>query len=156
MSDFERELDWNDTIEKESDFPILPEGVYNFTVAKYERARHAGSAKLPPCNKAIIFAYISTPQGSTTIIHQLFLHTKTEGLLSAFFKSIGAKQTGERVQMNFDAAVGKSGICSVGVRTWTGDDGEERQANEIKKFFDAADAPTPLQEKAKSFTPGSF
>ena len=44
----ERELDWDDEIERESDFVLLPEGDYDFTVTGFERARHEGSEKLPP------------------------------------------------------------------------------------------------------------
>ena len=47
MSEMERELDWNDEIEKDSDFTLLPEGDYDFTVESFERGRHPGSDKLP-------------------------------------------------------------------------------------------------------------
>ena len=41
------EYGWEDEIVNEGgDFVLLPEGDYDFTVAKYERARHEGSAKL--------------------------------------------------------------------------------------------------------------
>ena len=43
-----------DEIENDNEFQILPDGDYNFTVTGFERGRHQGSAKLPPCNKAII------------------------------------------------------------------------------------------------------
>ena len=47
------EYGWEDEIVNEGgDFVLLPEGDYDFTVAKYERARHEGSAKVPPCNMA--------------------------------------------------------------------------------------------------------
>lgn len=43
------EYGWEDEIVNEGgDFVLLPEGDYDFTVAKYERARHEGSAKVPP------------------------------------------------------------------------------------------------------------
>ena len=50
----EREFGWDDEIENDNEFQILPDGDYNFTVTGFERGRHQGSAKLPPCNKAII------------------------------------------------------------------------------------------------------
>ena len=53
--DLDRELDWNDTIEKDGDeFVLLPEGDYDFEVISFERGRHPGSEKLPPCNKATL------------------------------------------------------------------------------------------------------
>ena len=92
MSDFERELGWDDEIEKDSeDFLLLPEGDYDFVVESFERGRHNGSEKLPACNKAMLKLRIDTPDGTALINHNLFLHTKTEGMISAFFTSIGQK-----------------------------------------------------------------
>ena len=80
MSEFEKELGWDDVIEKESDFTLLPAGDYDFTITGFERARHEGSEKLPPCNKAVVSIHIDAPEGSTTIQHNLFLHSKCEGM----------------------------------------------------------------------------
>ena len=60
MNDFNtsaqgRELGWEDEIQQESSYILLPEGDYRFTVEKFDRARHDGSKKIPPCNKAIVF-----------------------------------------------------------------------------------------------------
>lgn len=47
------EYGWEDEIVNEGgDFVLLPEGDYDFTVTKVERARHNGSEKVPPCNMA--------------------------------------------------------------------------------------------------------
>ena len=87
----EREFGWDDEIENDSEFQILPDGDYNFTVTGFERGRHQGSAKLPPCNKAIITLNVADGKGNQgTIKHNLFLHTKTEGMLCAFFTALGA------------------------------------------------------------------
>ena len=86
----EHELGWDDTITKDSnEFILLPEGEYNFTVESFDRGRHNGSEKLPPCNKAILKIRISSPQGEVTLTHNLFLHTITEGMLSSFFEKEG-------------------------------------------------------------------
>ncbi|MGN0114127.1 MAG: DUF669 domain-containing protein, partial [Acutalibacteraceae bacterium] len=133
----ERELNWDEEIFKESgEFILLPEGDYDFVVSDFERARHPGSAKLPPCNKAIITLKIESPEGTVYINHNLFLHTKTEGLLSAFFIAIGQKKHGEPLRMNWSNIIGSKGRCKVGVREWTGNDGEVRKSNEIKKFYE--------------------
>ena len=34
----DRELDWNEEISKASEFILLPDGDYNFTVVSFERA----------------------------------------------------------------------------------------------------------------------
>lgn len=136
MSEMERELGWDDEIKKDgSDFILLPEGDYDFTVESFERGRHNGSEKLPPCNKAILKLRIETPEGTALINHNLFLHTRTEGMISAFFTSIGQKKKGEKVKMNWNAVIGAKGRCKVGIHEWTGNDGEKRQGNDVKKFY---------------------
>ena len=147
------ELDWDSAIEKDSpEFILLPEGDYDFTVTKFERGRHNGSEKLPPCNKAIIYLSIETPEGNAVIQHQLFLHSKTEGMLSAFFTAIGQKKKGEKITMNWNTVVGSKGRCKVYVDTWTGNDGTEKKSNKIRKFYE----PEETKPAAGGYTPGRF
>lgn len=144
----EGELSWDDVIENDSpEFVILPDGDYDFEVVDFERGRHNGSEKLPPCNKAIVHIRIEGKGGISIIKHQLFLHTITEGMLCAFFTGIGQRQKGERLKMNWNAVVGSKGRCKVGTRKWTNDEGKEMVFNEVKKFY---------EPEAKGFTPGKF
>ena len=145
----EREFGWEDIIENDGpEFTLLPEGDYDFKVLSFERARHPGSAKLPPCNKAIVHIEIDSPEGRTVIKHNLFLHSKCEGMLCAFFSAIGQRKRGEQLRMNWNTVPGSTGRRKVGIRTWTKDDGSEGKTNEIKRFYEA-------EEKPK-FTPGAF
>lgn len=138
----EREFSWDDTITKDaSDYIMLPEGDYNFTVESFERGRHPGSEKLPPCNKAILTLRIEAAEGTARITHNLFLHSKTEGMLSAFFTCIGQKKKGEPLKMNWGAVPGSTGRCKVGIHTYTNKDGEERKSNDIKRFYPKEDGP---------------
>ena len=138
-----RELGWNDTIENDGpDFEVLPEGDYDFEVIGFERARHGGSAKLPPCNKAVVsFRIKSESGGQTTIKHNLFLHTLTEGLLCQFFIGIGQRKHGEKLTMNWNKVVGSTGRAKVGIRQWTAQDGKELEFNEIVKFYEPGEIP---------------
>ena len=147
-----RELGWDDVITNEEggEFILLPPGDYEFTVSSFTRERHNGSTKLPPCNKAVLNILIETKEGRAVIKHQLFLHQKTEGLLCSFFRAIGQKKHGEALKMDWYKVECSKGRCQVGVREYTTDSGEVRQANEIKKFYDY-EAPAP-----KAFTPGNF
>ncbi|MDT2173231.1 hypothetical protein P7H02_20090, partial [Paenibacillus larvae] len=67
----ERELGWDDTIEKDGgEFVLLPEGDYNFTVTKFERGRFAGSAKMPACNQAKLELMVhSSEHGDVVVFH---------------------------------------------------------------------------------------
>lgn len=133
----ERELSWDDEIEKDgSDFIVLPEGDYNFTVTKFERGRFAGSAKMPACNQAKLELTVHSPEhGDVVIFHNLFLHTKTEGLLSAFFSGIGQKKKGEKLRMNWNTVIGSKGKLKLEINKFIGNDGQERTNNQVKKFY---------------------
>lgn len=162
MADFERELDWDSEIEKESDFILLPEGDYDFTVTGFERARHSGSDKLPPCNKAIVSLTVNSPEGTAVIKHNLFLHSKCEGLLSNFFCAIGQKKHGEKLKMNWNAIIGKKGRCKISIRNWTDKEGATRQSNEVKRFYDPPQNTEQVNINTSNaapsgvFTPGQF
>ena len=151
-NEVEREFGWEDTIENDgSEWTILPEGDYDFTVEKFERGRFAGSEKLPPCNKATVYLKIVTPEGETTIQHNLYLHTKTEGLLCAFFTAIGQRKHGERISMNWNAVVGAKGRAKISIHKYVGNDGKDHESNDIKKFYEPEET-----APAKGFTPGAF
>lgn len=138
----ERELGWDDTIEKDDGggFVLLPAGDYFFTVAKFERSRFSGSDKMPSCNQAKLELAIHSPEhGDVTVFHNLFLHTKTEGLLSNFFSAIGQKRKGEPLRMNWQTVIGSKGKAKVEVRNYTSK-GEARSANQVKSFFAYEDA----------------
>lgn len=138
FNNFEREYDWNDTIQKDAEFTLLPEGLYNFTVKSYDRGRHTPNpqnpGKLPACNKATVHIQIVANEGETELRHNLFLHSSTEGMLSAFFGAIGQKRKGEPLRMDWNAIVGKTGVCKVGVREYNGN-----KYNEVKGMIYAED-----------------
>ncbi len=138
----EKELQWDDTITKDaSDFVLLPEGDYNFTVESFERGRHGGSEKLPPCNKAVLTLRIEAAEGTARITHNLFLHSKTEGMLSAFFSCIGQKKKGEPLKMNWGMVPGSSGRCKIGIHSYQNKDGEDRKSNDVKRFYPKEEGP---------------
>lgn len=133
----EREFGWEDQIENDGpEFALLPDGDYDFEIVDFERGRHSGSEKLPPCNKAIVHVKVEGPEGINIIKHNLFLHSKTEGMLCAFFTAIGQRKKGERVSMNWNAVVGSKGRCKVYIDKWKNDQGEEKSSNKIKKFYE--------------------
>lgn len=140
MSDFENkgyELDWDSEIENEgSEFIVAEPGDYDFVVIAFERGRFQGSAKMPPCNQAKLTIRLEIP-GSTDICefkYNLFLHSKTEWKLCEFFTSIGQRQSGQRVAMNWNTVVGSKGRCKVSKRTFESN-GKTMLTNDIDKFY---------------------
>ena len=145
-----RALNWDDEIKHESSFTLLPEGEYNFKVINFERAWYEGSDKIPPCNKAIITIKIETPQGDAEIKENFFLTTKTEGLLSAFFGSIGQKKKGEPLRMNWNKVIGSTGRVNIGFREYNGNN-----YNQVKRWLSPEDN-KPAAAATGGFKPGAF
>lgn len=124
-NNFDHELGWDDEIVTDAkEFVQLTPGDYQFTVTNLERGRHTPNpqnpGKLPACNKATLTLQIETAEGIAQLTHNLFLHTSTEGMLSAFFGSIGQKKHGEPLRMNWNNVVGAKGVCRVNKRKGTG------------------------------------
>lgn len=153
MSDFERELGWDEEISRESEFVTLPEGDYDFEVVNFERSRSKGSDRIPPSNMAVLELRITGDKGSTTITDYLVLHSKMEWKLSQFFRSIGLKKKGEPLRMNWNAVVGAKGRCKLIVEKYTNDKGEQRESNKIKQYYDYI---APAVTSAHGWKPGTF
>ena len=137
MDDF-KELGWEDEINDEGEgfsYTLLPEGDYDFTVAKFERARHAGSAKVPPCNMAKVTFTVWGAEDSVEITENYFLCKKFEWKLSQLFLAVGLKKHGEPLRMNWGALAGTRGKCRVYIDNYTKKDGTAGQSNKIKKLY---------------------
>lgn len=130
-------LDWDDCIENDGqEFVLLKEGDYNFRVAAFERGRHAGSAKVPPCNKATLTLEVETDNGTATVRTDLLLYGTLEWRISAFFRCIGQKRHGEKVKMDWSKVYGAKGRAHFKPRPYIGADGTEKKANDIAYFID--------------------
>lgn len=147
----ERELGWDDEIVNDGpEFIVLPEGDYNFTIAKFERGRFTPGpkSKMPACNQATLELKIQSPEhGEVTVFHRLLLHTKTEGFLSNFFTGIGQKKKGEPLRMNWNAVVGASGRCKLIINKYTTNSGEERTNNQVDTFYEPETPPQPTYQQ---------
>lgn len=145
------EIGYEGTIEDEgSDFVLLPEGDYEFTVNKVVRTRHEASANLPECNEVDVELTIWGAADKATVTTRFFLVRKFEWKLSQFFRSIGLKKHGEPLVMRWNIE-GFRGKCRVIVNKFQKRDGSgERQNNEIKKFYapedDVQTVSAPVQQ----------
>lgn len=146
MENFDREFDWNDTIEKDSSFVELPEGDYDFVIDHYERGRSQGSDKIPASNMAIVFFNIRSDDGQEATIRENFiLHSKLEWKLSELFCSVGLKKKGEALKMNWNALPGLSGRAHVTLDPDKKD--PTKKYNHISKLY---------PKEPKKFEPGKF
>lgn len=159
----ERAYDWEDEIENDGagggDFITLPAGTEAaFEVVGFTRERHTPSradAKLPECWKAVVELHFEGFAPGQTIKENLFLHSRTEGILCAFFTSIGQRTHGEKIKPNWSALVGSKGRAKLTIREYEKklEDGkvEQRTINQVKQWLEPEAAPAPA-----AYTPGAF
>ena len=135
-----RALGWEDGVEQESSYVLLPKGDYDFMIVNFERGDFNGSDKIPACKMATVHVKITDPASGQDVIiyHRLYLHTKVEFRLSEFFIALGLKQHGVKLpRMPWEQITGRRGRCKVSSREYN-----EKNYNEITKFYDPAEQPT--------------
>ena len=130
-------LDWDSAIEEDGQgFVLLDEGDYDFTVTGFERGQHNGSAKIPPCPKALLTLSVETDAGVAEIKENLILYKTMEWKLSSFFRCIGLKKHGERLVMDWGHVLGASGRAHIIQREYVGNDGTTKKTNGVAYFID--------------------
>jgi len=160
MTDIEKELGWDDEITAETmDFTPLPPGEYDFEVTKFERGRYEPSpqATMPACPSANLeITVYDSVIGSRKIQHRLFLHTRTEWTISAFFLSIGQKKKDEPFKPDWQMVVGSKGRAKVGIRKYKGNNGNDREINEILSFLEPTNQAQARAQTTNSWQGGGF
>lgn len=146
----DKALDWDSEITDDSkSFVLLKPGVYNFTVAKFERGHHAGSAKIPPCNKATLGLIIhGDKQGEGYAQDQLFLTANRAWTLAQFFVSIGQMEVGGKLRMDWSHIVGATGRLELRNEEYNGE-----MRNKVRRYL------PPLKDKpagAAGYKAGTF
>lgn len=142
MSDNEEKvLGWDDPIsnDEQGEFVTAPPGEYSFEIVNFSRARHQAKpdGKIPDCPKAVVTVRIYTSEGDKVDVkHNLYLHSRCEGMLCAFFRSIGLRKHGEVFRPDWSRVIGSKGRCKVSVREYVGNNGTKYKANDIKAFLD--------------------
>ena len=136
-------LGWDDDFEaQESSFVLLPEGDYAFEITKLEKARHSGSEKVPPCNKAIVTFCVHAQQGDTYITENYLLIDLdwAQRKNTALFASIGLAsredvENRRRIKPYWSNEIaGRRGVCHIAPRTYT-KDGVQHTVNDLKTLY---------------------
>lgn len=154
----EKIIGWDDEILNDGEYSseestVLPEGNYDFEVIKTEQAWYDGSAKIPACNMAKVFLRVDGGElGKALCVENIYLLERLEWKASAFLRSIGLKKHGEPIAWRqLVHCDGERGRCHVYVDEFTGRDGETKQSNKVKNFFDKDE-----QKPKKEFKRGAF
>ncbi len=154
----EKIIGWDDEILNDGEYSseenvVLPEGNYDFEVIKTEQAWFDGSQKIPACNMAKVFLRVDGGElGKALCVENIYLLERLEWKASAFLRSIGLKKHGEPIAWRqLVHCDGERGRCHVYVDEFTGRDGETKQSNKVKNFFDKDE-----QKPKKEFKRGAF
>lgn len=154
----EKVLGWDDEIQNDGEYSgeenvVLPEGNYDFEVIKTEQAWYDGSAKIPACNMAKLYLRVDGGElGKALCVENIYLLERLEWKAAAFLRSIGLKKHGEPIAWRqLTHCDGERGRCHVYVDEFTGKDGQTRQSNKVKSFFDKEE-----QQPKKAFKKGAF
>ena len=132
-------LDWNSGwVAEESDFTLLPEGTYPFTVTNLERKVYTGNSDKIPNGApyAEVSCEVVGKEGKTTVKERMYLMKKFTWKLTQFFASIGQPTIiGQPFSPNWSTVVGSQGQAKLEVNSYTGRDGNQKQNNRIKEFL---------------------
>lgn len=156
------------------EYELLENGEYKFVAKSYIREQFQGSEKMGPCTIVIVDLGIISPTTGEEIIikDRLFLHSKAEWKLGAFFGGLGLKKKGEPLKMNWNLVPGSSGICKIGKKLYNGNEYNEVKGYIYKESANVTQAAQPTQptqnfQQAQpqaqyhqsnngGFTPGTF
>lgn len=153
-------FDWDDvssiTEEEErggAETTVLPEGKYPFEVIKVEKAYYEGGNKIPACNMAKAYLRIDGGElGTGLVVENIYLVDKYQWKAAAFLRAIGLKKHGEDIEWRkLVQCDGERGRCEIYVDEYEGRDGQTKQSNKLRKFFDKEE-----EAPKKAFKKGAF
>lgn len=145
---------WDSEITADTqEYIVLPEGDYPFQVQGLEKQIYEGESEKigKGCPMAVLKIVVGTDEQHTSVTDRLYLATSMEWKLGSFFRAIGQKTHGKAYKMDWNNVVGKEGLCHVKVRTYTGNDGQPKQTNQIDRYLEceAVKAPTAPKKSIK-------
>jgi hypothetical protein len=140
-------LAWDAEITKDAPERVtLPAGKYQFMVQELEKGVYTGTSEKigNGCPMATLKIVVYGGElGNSFVTDRLYLSDKMEWKLGTFFRCIGQKTHGKSYKMDWNAVIGKCGLCQLKVEKWLGNDGQEHESNKIEKYLesDASVAP---------------
>lgn len=134
-----------------SNYQLVEPGTYKFTVTKVDKAKYAGSAKLPPCWKITVTISLDDFPG-VYLTNNFYLATNAVGLICQFYESIGLIKRGDKLRMNWGKVVGQSGMAEINHREYNGN-----KYNNIKKFIPRdSNKEEPKADDSSAWKAGTF
>lgn len=142
MADDIRAMEWDDdATTATSEFTVLEPGTYTFRVEEFQRSEYDGSDKIPACHEADVTISCANADGAQArLTVRFFIVTSMQWKMTQFLKACGTLPpdspdgTSFKPGQLFKASVGRTGRCVVSKRRFTGRDGNEREANDVREF----------------------
>ena len=123
--------------EANSEYPVLPKGVYAFSVVKIDRERFGGSEKMPPCWNCIVTIEVDAGDvglGKVTMTENLYMTKKKSWKIRDFFVCIGlVDKSAESFTPQWNKAIGEVGVVETTNHEYNGN-----TYNDVKKFLEPA------------------
>lgn len=124
---------------------LLEPGFGRFSIAKVKRSYFSGSEKLTAGDMAVLDLIVTDATGGeATITDRIILNTALLWKITQLAKCIGEIEAdapdGETFTMPWMDLVGRNGFCVIGHRTWTDSMGQQRTANEVKRYVCGSEA----------------
>ena len=142
-------MGWDDEFEEGSEFLLLPEGDYNFTITQFERAYFNGSDKLPAAPMAVVEMTIPYEGQEAKIKSNFILCKSLQWKNHQLFESVGLIKKGSGAQkLPWDQLTGKSGVCEITHRNYNGN-----TYNNVNKTYPVEDAPKVTKNSSGSPQP---
>lgn len=151
------EMDWDSDLGEQeaaeqkgtSDFELLPDGEYHFTVKKLEKDRFTAKpeSKIPSCPMAIVHLLVKTADGkhANYFRENLYLYDENKWKLLQFFTCIGLRKHGDgKTKMPWSEVEGCEGRAMLGHRANKND--PSKVYNTVKKWLDPAPAADAEEE----------
>ena len=114
-----RAIGWEDEIENDgTQWVLLPEGDI---VSRWNPLKER-IIRVPESFRHVLKQFCiseSTRRRAVVPLRIIVLFTTMEWKLSEFFRSIGQKQHGEKLRMNWSAVPGAAGQCKIGIHKFT-------------------------------------
>ena len=123
--------------EANSDYTVLPKGVYAFSVVKVDRERYGGGDKIPPCWNCIVTIEVDATDiglGKVYVTDNLYMTKKRSWKIRDFFVSIGlVDKSAESFTPQWNKAIGEVGVVETTNHEYNGN-----TYNDVKKFLEPA------------------
>lgn len=128
------ELSWDDEIDDgdEQERVLFEPGDYDFKVKEFKRSMTKSTGN----NMAELDIEVTDGNKKAVIKDWIVLTNKTVWKIASFFRSIGLKKHGEKIQMKWKESVGKTGRCTLAQEERESKNGNTYLVNTIYSYND--------------------